>query len=518
MQDKKEPSKETVNDISDIVLSKEKLKALLLVSQRIHQISNIEVLLNEIMNLAITNIGAERGLIILADESGEIYHTLVSESLDEGEITFSRSIVQETLKCDEVLLSFDVQHDQRFKDSKSVKEFNILSFVCVPLSASNYDYPLGTLYVDQRMYKRTFTNDDITFLKAFANLAAIAVSNANLIEKLRIENVELREEVGKKYDFPGIIGEGKAMQDVFGTVKQIMNDDCTVLITGESGSGKEVIAKAIHYNSYRTERPFIAINCGAMPDTLLEAELFGSVRGAFTGAIDKQGLFQAATGGTLFLDEIHHTSEAMQIKLLRVLQEKEIRKVGSTRSIKVNVRLICASNEDLQVEINKGKFRRDFYYRINVVTIEIPPLRKRREDIAILADHFLKRFCKAKKKRCKGFSRQGLVALMRYDWRENNVRELENEVERVVIFVKDKEEVQLHDLSPKIWSGKNMMSASSSELFIEAGGIPMSFKQFEKRYIEFVLSHVDGNRTQAAKIMRIPRSTLLGKIRRLGIK
>jgi transcriptional regulator with GAF, ATPase, and Fis domain len=516
MSEKNRTTKNAIYDFGDIALSQEKLKALFLISQRINQIRSIDVLLHEILNLAIANIEAEHGHIVLTDELGEIRRTVVSESLDEKELTFSRSIVRETLKNNEILLSFDMAQDKRFKDAQSVKEYNILSFVCVPLIAPNYEHPLGTLYVDQRIHRKIFTNEDIAFLKAFANLAAIAIRNADLMEQLRTENVQLRDEVGKKYCFPGVIGQGKAMQRVFNTIEQIMSDDCTVLITGESGSGKEVVAKAIHYNGKRKDKPFIAINCGAMPDTLLEAELFGSVRGAFTGAVDKPGLFQAAASGTLFLDEIHHTSEAMQIKLLRVLQEKEIRKVGGTQNIKVNARLICATNEDLQAAVTNGSFRKDFYYRINVVTIDMPPLRERREDIMFLAEHFLTKYCTEKEKKCKGFSKQAQEALIGYNWRENNVRELENEIERIVIFLKDGAEIKSEDLSQKIQSPKEVPPAAT-QLFVTHQGEPLSLQQFEKRYVEFILDHVDNNQSKAAKIMKIPRSTLLGKMKKLGI-
>lgn len=516
MDSNKRLDEEKIINIHEINLPSDKLQALFQVSQRINQISNIDVLLHEILELAIVNIAAEQGHIILTDPSGDIRRTLASQSLDEKELMFSRSIVRETLKNDEILLSFDLARDKRFKDTQSVKEFNILSFVCVPLLAPNYKYPLGTLYVDQRIHKKIFTNEDIAFLKAFANLAAIAIRNADLMDQLRVENVQLRSEVGKKYGFPGVIGQGKAMQQVFSTIEQIMSDDCTVLITGESGSGKEVVAKAIHYNGKRKNKPFIAINCGALPDTLLEAELFGSVRGAFTGAIDKQGLFQAAQNGTLFLDEIHHTSEAMQIKLLRVLQEKEIRKVGGTQNVKVNARLICATNEDLQTAVNNGSFRKDFYYRINVITIDMPPLRERKEDIICLAEHFLVKYCKEKKKKCRGYSKEVQEALIQYDWGENNVRELENEIERIAIFMKDGAEIKFRDLSQKIQS-LNEEPPTAIRLFVTHQGEPLSLQQFEKRYVEFVLEYVDNNQSQAAKIMNIPRSTLLGKMKKLGI-
>ncbi|MHA2426219.1 MAG: sigma 54-interacting transcriptional regulator, partial [Candidatus Thorarchaeota archaeon] len=354
------------------------------------------------MSSAISNIDAERGLLILTDETGETHHTVASQSLEDEDITFSRSIVKTTLQSKQTSLSPDIKSDARFKDTESIQELHILSFICVPLIIPAVNRPLGTLYVDQRKGTKIFTQEDVAFLEALANLAAIAINNRYRMEQLLDENIHLRQEVGKKYEFPGVIGQSEVMQKVFNEARQIMDDDCTVLLTGESGSGKEVIAKAIHYIGKRNTKPFLAINCGALPETLLEAELFGSVRGAFTGAVDKQGLFQAAHGGTLFLDEIHHTSEAMQIKLLRVLQDKEIRRVGGTKNTKVNVRLICATNEDLRKAVQDKKFRQDFYYRMNVVTINVPALRERRNDIPLLAQHFLEKYVKEKKKSLRG--------------------------------------------------------------------------------------------------------------------
>ena len=494
----------------------DQLMSLFKVSQRINQISDLQKLLDEILHSAITSIGAERGMIILTDEFGERYRTVASESLEKEDPTFSRSIVQASLESSKTLMSDDLRSDARFKDASSVKGLSILSFICVPLIVPGLERPLGTLYIDQRIHVKTFGEEDAAFLEVFANLAAIAISNANLMEQLVSENIQLREEVKKKYEFPGVIGQSQSMQRVFHDMKQILNDDCTVLITGESGTGKEVIAKAIHYNGNRKERSFLAINCGALPETLLEAELFGSVRGAFTGAVDKQGLFQATNTGTLFLDEIHHTSEAMQVKLLRVLQDKEIRRVGGTKPIKVNVRLICATNEDLRATIQKGHFRQDFYYRINVVTIDVPPLRERREDIPVLAHHFLEKYSKEKKKHFRGFDKEALEALMSYDWAENNVRELENEIERVIIFARDKSTIKMKDLSEKLKKGVSI-TRDADDLLTDEKGKPLTYDALEKRYIRFILSQVAGNKAKAAQIMGIPRSTLRGKMKRLGL-
>lgn len=497
-------------------LSYDRLSSLFAIAQKINQIKDLHKLLHEILHAAITNIGAERGIIILVDQSGERYQTVASESLEEEAIAFSKSIVQKTLAKKKTLMSADIKSDLTLKDAESVRGLNILSFICVPLIAPGWKKPIGTLYVDQRIYEKTFMEEDRLFLESFANLAAITISNVNNMEQLVTENIQLRQEVSKQYGFPEIQGKSKAMEKVYTTMQHITNDDCTVLLTGESGSGKELIAKAIHYDGYRKNKPFLAINCGALPETLLEAELFGSIKGAFTGAVNKQGLLEAAEGGTLFLDEIQHTSEAMQIKLLRVLQEREIRRVGSTKSIKVNVRLICATNEDINTLLQRNRLRQDFYYRINVVTIDVPPLRERREDIPLLAQFFLEKHARAKGKNIRNFDKNTLAALTRYDWAENNVRELANEIERAVIFAEGVQ-LKLTDLSEKIRGSTEIPSATAAPITTEQEEI-LTHAEFEKRYIRSILAKAGGNKSKAAKLMGVPRTTLIGKMQKYGLK
>jgi transcriptional regulator with GAF, ATPase, and Fis domain len=500
---------------SDIELSPERLKILFEISQRINKISDIHSLLNELLHTAITSIGAQRGMIILTNETGQNYQTVASDNLKGTDISFSTSIVKAALADRHTLMSCDLRGDIRFKDADSVKGLKILSCICVPLIVPGLDTPLGTLYVDQRIYIKTFTPEDVAFIESFANLAAIAISNVHQVEQLLNENIRLRNEVGKKYEFAGIIGHSDAMQRVFRDVQRIVNDNCTVLITGESGSGKELIAKAIHYNSKRKTKPFIAINCGALPETLLEAELFGSVKGAFTGAIDKKGLLQAADGGTVFLDEIHHTSHAMQVKLLRFLQDREFRRVGGTQSTKVDIRMICATNEDLRKAIQDGRFRQDFYYRINVVTINVPPLRERNTDIPMLAKHFLDKYSNEKGKHFKNFHKSALDALMDYDWVENNVRELENEIEHAIIFAEDNDMIRFADLSEKL-RGVATIADQTPDLLASKDGRPLTLEDFERKYIDYILAQAKGNKTEAARLMGIPRSTLMGKLRKLN--
>lgn len=499
------------------IIPRDRLVTLFQMNHRINQISNVQKLLKEILHSAIENVGAERGMIILFDESGLEYRTVASESLREEDIAFSKTIVKQTMESKKTLLSFDLGADVRFRNATSVRKLNIVSFVCVPLIVPLQNRILGTLYIDQRILVKVFSKQDVTFLEAFANLAAVAISNANLIEQLISENLQLRQEVGERYKFPGIIGKSKAMQKIFREMKQVMNDNCAILLVGESGTGKELIAKALHYNSSRTNKPFMAINCGALPETLLEAELFGSVRGAFTGAIAKQGLLQAANGGTIFLDEINHTSEAMQVKLLRVLQDKEIRRVGDTKSIRIDVRVVCATNEDLEKAISEKRFRQDFYYRINVVTIHVPPLCDRKEDIPILANHFLQKYCEDKSKRCRGFDEDAMNLLANYHWKRNNVRELENEIERTVIFIKNGAVIRPKDLSENI-RGAAPMETVKENFLLDSKGNVLNHTELEKKYITAILSRVSGNKAKAARLMGMPRSTLQGKMRRYGLK
>lgn len=499
----------------DIELSPDRLKTLFQISQHINKISDIKCLLDELLHTAIADIGAQRGMIILTDEQGQKYQTVVSDNLGESDISFSTSIVKAALQDRQTLVSEDLSDDPRFKDAESVKGLKILSCICAPLIVPGLATPLGTLYVDQRIYVKTFTPEDVAFIQTFANLAAIAISNVHQVEQLLDENIRLRTEVGKKYEFAGIIGQSEAMQRLFRDVQKIVNDNCTALITGESGSGKELIAKAIHYNSKRKTKPFIAINCGALPETLLEAELFGSVKGAFTGAIDKKGLLQAADDGTVFLDEIHHTSHAMQVKLLRFLQDKEFRRVGGTQTTKVDTRMICATNEDLRKAIQDGRFRQDFYYRINVVTVNVPPLRERSRDIPILAEYFLDKYSKEKGKHFKKFQKSALDALVAYDWSENNVRELENEIEHAVIFADDGDTIHFTDLSERV---RGEGSANECvNLHKDTEGQPLTLQEFERKYIDYVLARAKGNKAVAARIMGIPRSTLMGKLRKLKL-
>lgn len=314
----------------------------------------------------------------------------------------------------------------------------------------------------------------------------------------------------------GLVGHSRQMIELYMEIARVAAYRSTVLIYGESGTGKELVARAIHNNSPRAKLPFIAVNCGALTETLLEAELFGHTRGSFTGAVaDKKGLFEEAEGGTLFLDEIGETSAALQVKLLRVLQEGEVRRVGSTKSIKVDVRVIAATNRNLEEEVKAGRFREDLYYRLSVITLRVPPLRERREDIPLLALHFLQRTCQETGKRVT-LSEAALRTLREYDW-SGNVRELENTIEHAVLHTRGAL-IGAEDLPARIRTIRieEQPQTSFSETTIFAD-LP-SLDEMERRYLLYVLEAVNGNRTRAAEVMKIDRRTLYRMAERFGIK
>jgi len=330
--------------------------------------------------------------------------------------------------------------------------------------------------------------------------------------QLKEENRLLRETLGSHFDRQNIIGRSAAMVKLLETVAQVAPSEATVLITGESGTGKEMIAGAIHFNSTRKDGPFVKINCAAITETLLESELFGHEKGAFTGAYRrKEGRFRQAHGGSLFLDEISEMSLAMQVKLLRVLQEREITRVGGEEVIKVDVRIIAATNKDLLQEIEAARFREDLYYRLNVVTLNMPPLRERKEDIPLLAQHFLEMFSEKNRKQIKGFTPQAMDRLLKYDW-PGNVRELMNGVERAVVLSRS-EYLDEEDL-PMI-----LKDASLSGEILAKDAIPadMSLDEVEKATVLKTLELAGGNKSEAARRLGITRRTLHKKLKMYGV-
>jgi two-component system response regulator AtoC len=353
------------------------------------------------------------------------------------------------------------------------------------------------------------------------NFEKLKVQVSKALEKSRLvaENLYLRQQLRGKYKFDNIIGNSLAMQQVFSRMEKIVNTDSTILILGESGTGKELVAKAIHYNSGRREKPFVAINCGAIPADLLESELFGHVRGSFTGAVaDKAGKFEVANNGTIFLDEIGTMPMHLQMKLLRVLQEQEVERVGSSKKVKLNVRVISATNANLEDEVKKGRFREDLYYRLNVIPILLPPLRERREDIALLARHFLQRLCREMGRPLMSIAPTAMRSLEAYDW-PGNVREMENVIERTVALT-EHESIERRDLPPNIGGGDG--DEGEPDLLaprVTEEGVSMVelIERIERRMIREAMEISGGVKARAATLLGINRTTLVEKIKRLGL-
>ena len=342
---------------------------------------------------------------------------------------------------------------------------------------------------------------------------AAALADAN--EQLRAENLYLRQEVERKYGFDQILGSSPAMQRVFEVMEKVAQTDATVLLAGETGTGKDLVARAIHYAGPRREQRFVAQNCGSLPDTLLESELFGHKRGAFTGAhVDKKGLFEVAHGGTIFLDEIGETEPGMQVRLLRVLQDGEIRPLGSSSTRQVDVRIVAATNRDLRAEVETGRFREDLYYRLRVVEIELPPLRERRGDIPELAHHFLDEANKQMSRQLEGFTNAAMERLIAHGW-SGNVRELENEIQRAVALSGDARTVSVDMLSEHLRGADLPAPVAGVEMAIEHD-LNRAVDELKRRMIEQAIAET-GSKTRAAERLGIPRQSLQKMMKRLDM-
>lgn len=331
------------------------------------------------------------------------------------------------------------------------------------------------------------------------------------VRDLLLENRVLRDEIHRKYDFENIIGKSSSIKKVYEMIEAVAETDSTVLISGNSGTGKELVARALHYKSQRKNKPFIAVNCGAISENLIESELFGHKKGAFTGAIsDKDGYMKAANGGTLFLDEISEMPPQLQVKLLRAIQEKEYTPVGTTTSLQVNTRFIATTNRNLEDEVKAGRFREDLYYRVNVVDIHLPSLKEREEDIPLLADHFLNKYRKELNKNIRGIDSEAMRALLAHEWK-GEVRELENIIERAAIFCKS-DFISISEL-PQSFRPK-----SDEQDFSFSGSLDDSVRKFERDFILRALESNDNNKEKTADAMKVGLSTLYRKLKELDIK
>ena len=386
-----------------------------------------------------------------------------------------------------------------------------ISFICVPIKSGKK--AVGAISIDLPFEKGRDYQGYVRFLDVVSSMIAQAIRVNHLVDaerqRLVDENVHLRGELQQRYDFASIVGTSGPMREVYTQVAQVAGANTTVLVRGESGTGKELIAHAIHYNSPRAKKPFVKVSCAALPDALIESELFGYEKGAFTGAqTRKKGRFELAQGGTLFLDEIGDFNPSTQVKLLRVLQEREFERLGGTDPVKVDVRLIAATNADIEKAIAAGTFREDLHYRLNVFTIFVPPLRERKTDVLLIADHFLDRYAVEHGKQVKRISTPAIDMLMAYHW-PGNVRELENAIERAVL-VCDGSVVHAHDLPPTLQTGE----ASGTVMSLSLGD---AVDAYEKDLIEDALKMTRGNRVKAATVLRSTERIVSYKVKKYGI-
>ncbi|TET44878.1 tetratricopeptide repeat protein, partial [candidate division TA06 bacterium] len=481
------------------------------IASLISSMTDISAVYQKVVDSVVNLLGAERGLLLLFSESGKRLEVAAENSMDKATTkdarTLSKGVIREAAGKGVAVICDDAAADPRFNRNRSVILNNIHSLLCVPLKLRQEI--IGTIYVDSRVDKRLFSKDDIPFVNTLANIMAMAIDNARYHQEIRDENVHLRTEVRDKYSLGNIIGKSDVMQDVFNMISRVAGTDTTVLIEGETGTGKELVARAIHYGSRRADKRFLTIDCSALPDTLLESELFGHKRGSFTGAAyNKRGLFEAADGGTVFLDEIGDASPSVQSRLLRVLEQSEVRRVGESSYREVDVRILCATNKNLRREIGRGRFREDLYFRLNVLNIKLPPLKKRRQDIPLLANHFLRQAEKELGKRMTGITPAAVRLLMAHGW-PGNVRELQHEIERACALVSPSKPITAHSLSPAV-RGKEERREELDTLV----GIT---QDLEKRIIEEALENLDWNRSWVAKELGLSRQGLLKKMRRHGL-
>jgi len=385
-----------------------------------------------------------------------------------------------------------------------IKDSNAEALVIVTTAYSSVDSAVAALRKGAYDYiTKPFVNEDLLQ----------TIRNALRQRQLFSENRALRRELERRYSFNDIIGTSEALQSVFRSVEKVSGTNTNILIQGESGTGKELIARAIHHHSSRADHPFIAINCGALPETLLESELFGHTKGAFTGAVtNKPGLFRSATGGTIFLDEIGEISPAMQVRLLRAVEEHEVTPVGSSAPVAFDARILSATNRDLETEVAANRFREDLFYRLNVIEIHLPPLRERREDIPLLVRHFIQSIARAQQQNEKSIAPEASSALINYNW-PGNVRELQNSIERA--FTLSNEQIDLASLPPRI---RDVAAALAGHAPLrDPEGLRPTLAEIERRYIFETMASVNQDKTSAANILGIDLSTLYRKLKRYDV-
>jgi Nif-specific regulatory protein len=513
--------------LEEFSFSKRELTLLHDVSASIQAFTDLDKLLRFILKKVKATFNIEGASIALHDpERQEFYFIRTVEAEQESDsknapqmrFPDNYGVAGWVFKKNQTVIIPDVENDERYTNQLDLQQnFNTRSMICVPLATRKAR--IGLIYVLNKI-KGRFGEREARLLEILAGPIAISIENARLYGELRqhanaleAENQRLKSEVKDRFDLHGVIGSSAAMEKVFSLVEKVINTTTSVLIQGETGTGKELIARVIHYGGPLRDKPFVAENCGALSENLLESELFGHVKGAFTGAVnDKKGLFEMAAGGTVFLDEIADMPASMQIKLLRVLQEGQVRPVGSSEIIDVDFRLIASSNRDLYQEVKKGRFRDDLYYRIQVFPIILPPLRERKEDIPALATNFLEKCARKFKTPVSRFTPTTLDMLARFNW-PGNIRELQNEVERAVCLAGSDKEIGINCLSEKITAvAQDDTYETDTDLTLQK-----TVQRIEKKMIVDALRKSRGNRSQAARTLGLTRQGLLNKIGRYNI-
>jgi Nif-specific regulatory protein len=493
-----QPSSRTVAD----------LNALLRISKAVNSVRGLEALEKQVLERIFEVAPADRAAILLCEHGMDEWTSIFGWDRVTGPnqaVQVSRTIVTQVLSDGVAVLSNDLASTESFSDTASIMERRIHSVLAVPLEV--FDRILGVIYLDASDPKAHFDENHLQLLTAIGSIAAAALDNARRMESLEQENRRLQAEISLEHN---MVGDSPRMRDVYQFIARVAPRDATVLIFGESGTGKELVARAIHRNSSRADKPCMAINCAALAETLLESELFGHEKGAFTGAVaQKKGKFEVAEGGTVFLDEIGELAPLLQAKLLRVLQEREFERVGGTRTIKLDVRLIAATNRDLEDEVKRGRFREDLFYRLNVVAVRMPALRERREDISLLASYFTAKFSQRSNRAVLGVSPQARACLNSYDW-PGNVRELENAIERAVVL--GSSDMILPEDLPEAVLEKAESAGATEATFHDA------LRETKKQLVLNAFEQAQGSYTEAARLLGLHPNYLHRLIRNLNMK
>jgi transcriptional regulator with GAF, ATPase, and Fis domain len=484
------------------------LNTLFTIAKGIGQIRDRDALEWQLLGMLFDVVPADRGAILHFAPEAENFDSAVAwdRTLGPGnKVQVSRTVIRHVLRDRTALLVDDINVNEDLRAVPTLAQLKVSSLICVPMIVNHVVQ--AVIYLDSRDTRKRFDAGHLQLITAVAGIASLALENVRLWESLREENRRLRSEIHLEHS---MVGTSARMREILEMVQRVAPTSSTVLIEGESGTGKELVARALHRNSPRSDNTFVAINCAALTESLLESELFGHEKGAFTGAAgQKKGKIEVADQGTLFLDEISELALALQSKLLRVLQERELERVGGTKPLKVDIRLIAATNKSLIEEVREGRFRADLYYRLNVVTIKMPPLRERREDIPALALSFLEKFSKKGNTRRKELSPEALTALMQYDW-PGNVRELENAIERAVVL--GPEGIVLAEDLPETVLETSYPAGSSDAKYLGA------VKENKKQLVLQAMDQAHGQYVEAAKILGIHPNSLLRLIRNMGLK